>query len=60
MAASSYNGTGFDIPLDLPYTPAGQQIQPGEIWSFQAWFRDLDEFGASTANFSDALVVTFN
>ena len=34
-------------------------VQPGETWSFQAWYRDTVG-GSATSNFSDGLEITFN
>tara|TARA_R110002072_G_scaffold101524_6_gene223567 strand:+ start:36714 stop:37622 length:909 start_codon:yes stop_codon:yes gene_type:complete len=53
--ATSTGGSGFDVPLELPFTPPGQVIAPFETWHFQCWFRD----GAS-ANFSNVLEATFS
>ena len=62
LSGTSSIGSGFDVPYDLPFAPAGQVILPGESWSFQSWFRDqiapLPNPGSS-ANFSDAVTVTF-
>jgi hypothetical protein len=60
LSGTSSTGTGFDVPLALPYSPAGQMIAPGDTWYFQFWYRDLDDQGQSTANYSDALSATFN
>jgi hypothetical protein len=51
---TSAAGSGFDVPLELPFTQPVQQVLPGSTWYFQCWFRD----GAS-ANFSDVVGVTF-
>ncbi len=40
-------------------TPSGLiQVQAGETWNFQAWYRDVVGGGA-TSNFSDGLSLTF-
>lgn len=52
----------ISLALDLSQqpTPTGLvQVQPGETWSFQAWFRDAVG-GQVTSNFTDGLEVTFN
>ena len=54
LVGTAASGSGFDVPLALPFAPAGQQISPGDVWHFQGWFRD----GAS-ANFTDVVTVTF-
>jgi hypothetical protein len=60
--ATSTGGSGFDVPTELPFTPAGQTIQPGDTYSFQIWYRDqvppLPNPGSS-ANFSNAALVVF-
>jgi hypothetical protein len=62
LSGTSTSGTGFDVPLELPYAPSGQLIQPGDTWIFQLWFRDqtppLPNPGSS-ANFTNAVEVTF-
>ncbi len=52
--APSTGGSGYDVPVQLPFSPVGQVITPGDTWAFQCWFRD----GAS-ANFSDSIKVNF-
>ena len=52
--APSTGGSGYDVPTQLPFSPVGQVITPGDTWAFQCWFRD----GAS-ANFSDSIKVNF-
>ena len=37
--------------------PAQQVVLPGEVWNFQAWFRDNDP--RATSNFTDAVSVVF-
>ena len=56
---TSTGGTGFDVPLELPFTPAGRLIQPGDTWAFQLWYRDLDSGGQPSANFSDSILAIF-
>lgn len=58
------SGTSGEITLALDLsqqpTPTGLvQVQPGETWNFQAWFRDAVG-GQVTSNFTDGLEVTFN
>jgi hypothetical protein len=57
--ATSSGGTGFDVPSELPFSPPGQVILPGDSWAYQLWYRDFDEFGAPSANFSNALQTFF-
>ena len=60
--ATSSGGSGFDVPSELPLTPAGQMIAPGDTYYFQVWFRDqvapLPNPGSS-ANFSNMIEVLF-
>lgn len=60
LSGTSSFGSGFDVPQTLPFTPAGQFIVPGDTWGFQLWYRDVDGDGLPSANFSDALLVTFD
>lgn len=57
--ATSTGGTGFDVPLELPFSPAGQVIQPGDTWVFQVWYRDVISMPGDSANFSNTVSVTF-
>tara|TARA_R110002074_G_scaffold339693_1_gene510181 strand:+ start:855 stop:1505 length:651 start_codon:yes stop_codon:yes gene_type:complete len=62
VAGTSTVGSGFDVPLDLPFSPAGQTISPGDTWAFQCWFRDRvgdPPVPGSSANFSDSIRITF-
>jgi hypothetical protein len=62
FVSPSLSGTGFDVPSELPLSPAGQFIQPGDTWCFQLWHRDqtgTPPNQLSTANFSNAISVTF-
>lgn len=60
--ATSTGGSGFDVPLELPMSPAGQVIAPGDTYYFQCWFRDqvapLPNPGSSS-NFSNTIAVVF-
>ncbi len=57
--APSTAGYGFDVPLELPFTPPGQTIVPGDTWYFQLWYRDQVVTPGDTANFSNVLKATF-
>ena len=61
-ATSSVTNHGFDVPLELPFSPPGQTIAPMDTWYFQVWYRDqlppLPNPG-STANFSNMAEVIF-
>jgi hypothetical protein len=62
LAGTSNSGSGFDVPLELPYSPPGLSISPGETWNFQLWHRDqVAPFPnpGSSANFSNVVQVTF-
>ncbi len=50
---------GFDVPRDLPYPGPPQQIQTGDSWSFQFWYRDRDANGAPASNLSEMAVISF-
>ena len=60
--APSTGGSGFDVPTELPFSPVGMVIAPGESWSFQLWYRDqlppLPNPG-STANWSNVVTAQF-
>ena len=41
-------------------TPTGLvQVLAGDVWNFQAWYRDVSG-GMPTSNFTDGIEVTFN
>ena len=42
---------------DLTALPQGTVFQPGEDWSFQLWYRDVNP--GNTSNTSDALAITY-
>jgi hypothetical protein len=45
--------------MALPYTPAGQSIQSGDVLYFQCWFRDQISVPGDSANFSNMVEATF-
>ena len=50
----------FSLALDLSVTPTPVGLVPiaaGEVWNFQAWYRDI--VGPSTSNFTNGLQVVF-
>ncbi len=57
--ATSSGGAGFDVPTELPFSPAGQVIGSGDVYYFQAWFRDQIAMPGDSANFSNMIEVTF-
>jgi hypothetical protein len=59
LAGTSTQFFGYDVPLELPFAPAGQTIAPGDTYSFQLWYRDETPTGAPSANFSNLLEVPF-
>jgi hypothetical protein len=59
LAGTSAVGSGYDVPLALPFSPPGTVIAPGDTYFFQCWYRDQDSGGASSANFSNVIGVTF-
>jgi len=51
----------FDVPVNLSQTPSPTgyvQVQAGQIWNFQCWFRDAVG-GVATSNFTDGLSILF-
>lgn len=52
-------GGSFSIEVDLTtIPPLSHTVQPGETWSFQAWYRDMNP--GPTSNFTDGVEVTFS
>ena len=39
-SGASAGGMGFDVPLELPFSPVGQTIGSGTVYYFQVWYRD--------------------
>jgi hypothetical protein len=57
-AASPGGAATVDVDLMAMPTPTGPvAVQPGESWSFQAWYRDANP--GPTSNFTDAVTVQF-
>jgi hypothetical protein len=56
---TSAGGAGFDVPLELPFSPAGQVVLPGDTLYFQVWFRDTLVTPGDSANFTNMLKATF-
>ena len=54
FAGTSTTGYGFDVPTELPFTPSGSVIAPGDTYYYQLWYRDL-----SSSNLSNMLEVNF-
>jgi len=52
----------FSLMIDLTSIPAGvpTTVMAGDVWNYQAWFRDVDPMMGNTANFTNGLEVTFN
>ena len=59
QVGTSTVGSGFDVPLELPLSPLGQVITPGDTCYFQVCYRDRNSLGVPTINFSDRLEITF-
>jgi len=57
-AATTAGRYSITLPLTQPLPGMTNGVQPGEIWFFQAWYRDSNP--APTSNFSDAVGVTFD
>jgi hypothetical protein len=56
--ATSTSGSGFDVPAELPLS-VGMQIQPGDTWAFQLWYRDKIRVAGDSTNFSNVIEVDF-
>ncbi len=51
---------GLRVDLTRLPSPTGTIVaQPGQVWRFQAWYRDSVQ-GVATSNFTDAVAVTLN
>ena len=59
ISGTSVSGSGFDVPLELPFSPAVMPIMPGDTWSFQLWYRDQIAMPGDSANFSNVLTAQF-
>lgn len=60
IQAANLGGMSFDVDLlDIPRPNGVIQIQPGESWGFQVWFRDTTPGGAPTSNLTDGTMVWF-
>ena len=59
ISGTSTVGTGFDVPTELPFSPIGQVILPGDQYFFQVWYRDEVTVPGDSANFSNMIQVTF-
>ncbi|MDG1491074.1 MAG: VCBS repeat-containing protein, partial [Planctomycetota bacterium] len=58
---NSGSNSAFSLTLNLAQqpTPTGLvQVQPGDTWNFQTWFRDVAG-GQATSNFTGAVELTF-
>ncbi len=57
---NSGGGGSFQIDVDTTNIPGlpPSAVQPGETWTFQAWFRDANP--SVTSNFTDAVQVVFS
>jgi len=51
----------FSLQIDITSIPAGvpTAVMAGDVWNYQAWFRDVDPMQGNTANFTNGLSVTF-
>jgi hypothetical protein len=59
MSGTSGAGSGFDVPTELPFSPAGQIIAPGDVYFFQVWYRDEVNMPGDSANFSNMIEVIY-
>jgi len=60
LTANAGGSAGQDVdPLALP---SGGQLLPiagGDVWAFQAWYRDVDAAGNPVSRLTDAVLATF-
>lgn len=57
QSSGAAGAVSLDVPLQqLPQAGGPVAVQPGDTWSFQAWFRDSAGLGS---NLSNAVSVTF-
>lgn len=60
LTANAGGAAGQDVdPLALP---SGGQLLPvaiGDVWAFQAWYRDVDAAGNPVSRLTDAVLATF-
>ena len=47
------------LQVDFAHLPGGTVFGPGDLWYFQAWFRDVGAGGAATSNTTDGIAVRF-
>ena len=59
IPAAAKVASRFDVPLELPFSPAGQVIQAADTYYFQVWYRDIDANSNPSANFSNMIEVQF-
>ena len=57
--ATSSGGSGFDVPTEIPFSPVGTVIAPGDTWYFQCWYRDQVSMPGDSANFSNMIEASF-
>ena len=61
LSGTSTSGSGFDVPVQLPFSPPGLWIGTGDTYYFQLWFRDQSgsPLMPGFANFSNVVEVEF-
>ena len=47
------------LKVDFANLPGGTVFVPGDVWNFQAWFRDVTSGGEFTSNTTDGIAVMF-
>ena len=60
LFAMATQAGNFEASVDLTTLPGptgAASVMPGDTWSFQAWYRDINPLG--TSNFSTAVTVVF-
>lgn len=60
QALSSGAAGTFSLTIDLNRIPQGSffdAVAPGDVWNFQAWFRDVGQGGS---NLTDGLAISFS
>jgi len=49
----------LSLAVDFANLPGGLAFGPGDVWYFQAWFRDVTGAGVPTSNTTDGFAVMF-
>ena len=63
LVASSGSAGALEQRIDPGALPEGGATVPalaGQTWNFQCWYRDTDDMGMPTSDFTDAVSIEFN